>query len=65
MDDGDRLVRQFYARILLDDGGVLPLGDFAEVNSRQGRTIQLKFLNVVQVEDFPFLAQSKKESSLS
>jgi hypothetical protein len=65
MDDGDLLVRQFYARILLDDGRILPLGDFAEVNSRQGRTIQLKFLNVVQVEDFPFLAQSKKESSLS
>ncbi len=51
MNDGDLLVRQFYARILLGYGGIVPLGDFAEVNSRQGRTIQLKFLNVVQVED--------------
>jgi hypothetical protein len=51
MNNGDLLVRQSYARILLGYGGVPPLGDFAEVNSRQGRTIQLKFLNVVQVED--------------
>jgi hypothetical protein len=45
MNDRDLLIRQFYARILPSYGGILPLGNFAEVNGREGGTIQLKFLN--------------------